>query len=284
MSHKRPAATTGFTLVELSIVMVIIAIIIGSVMVSTNLLRNARLRSIMVDKENYVSAMDEFKQRYKALPGDMANATEIWGEEQANFTDCAVLSTASTTKKTCNGDGDDSIAKVPEAIIMSGGYEIFHEYFRFWQHLANAGLIDGTYAGVNQCTDTTQACYKAGWNAPLSTLRNTTWAVFDLGAIDPLPSYLYSSVRYDHVMYFGQEHEWSHMPFGRVLSPKEQWSIDQKFDDGLPASGTIMSLEPVAVDTWNNRNACATTDVASTAEYNVSNTELECMLLFRLPL
>ncbi|MCH2546206.1 MAG: prepilin-type N-terminal cleavage/methylation domain-containing protein [Alphaproteobacteria bacterium] len=275
----------GFTLIEISIVMVIIAIVVGGVLVGNNLLRNARLGTILSDKEKYVNAVEQFKTKYKSLPGDMANATQIWGAENADFTACALLTTPSTTKATCDGDGDDSIAQVPESIMASGGDEIRHEYFRAWQHLANAGLIEGSFSGVNEC-DTTGggiACYKAGKNAPLSDLRNTTWALFDMASLAAIPSYIFSGSQYRHVMYYGGENAGNDMPFGRMLIPKEAWNLDYKADDGLPGKGHIMTIEPVAVTTWNNKNDCATDTDPDVAIYDVANTENECMLLFRLP-
>lgn len=273
----------GFTLVEIALVTVIIALIVGGVMVGTNLLRSAKLRSIMIDREHYQTAIENFKEKYKALPGDMANATDFWGAEEAIFTDCAVLTTPSTSKKTCNGDGNDSISQVPDSIMNSAGYEIKHEYFRMWQHLANGGFIDGSYTGVNECSSGGKACYKGGINAPDADLRNTTWAIFDMAPITPQPSYIFSGTHYRHVMYYGGENKDDDMPFGRILSPKEAWNIDLKFDDSSPGTGKIMSLEPVAVDTWDNRNDCATSTDPAVARYNVTTTNPECMLLFRLP-
>lgn len=268
--------SAGFSLLEMAIVIVVITLIAGGVVTGTNLLRSAQLRSIMVDKNRYTEAVETFRTRYRAFPGDISNATDYWGAENANPVTCAQLSTPSTSEATCNGDGNESIFE-----NTSAGYKL-HERFRMWQHLVSAELIEGSFTGVNACSSNTAACYAVGVNAPVSEIRSATWALYDLGAEATIPSYYYSGIDYRHVMYFGGQISNTY-PFGRVLTAKETWTIDGKFDDGLPGKGKILSLEPVTVTTWSNLNDCATTTDPETAEYNVQDKSPQCMLLFLMP-
>src|ERR1019366_6843373 len=69
------ALTAGFTLIEMSIVLVIIGLIVGSVLVGRDLIRAAELRSVISEVEKYKTAVMTFKGKYDCLPGDCANAT-----------------------------------------------------------------------------------------------------------------------------------------------------------------------------------------------------------------
>lgn len=270
--HSHSNKTAGFTLVEIAIVVSIIALLTGGIMAGTSLIRVARVQSIISDKNFYQQAIVNFRDKYKALPGDFAGANAIWGAQDADAGTCA--RTTSTTKATCNGDGDDHIFG-----STASGFRLY-ERFRMWQHLANAELIEGSYSGTNNCTNETNSCYKAGTNSPFSKIKGATWAVFDRGQ-GTVDAWLYSQTatpkaEYKHVMYFGGEQASGNFPLGKILKPKEMWGIDQKFDDGKPGTGTILSLMPSV-------NSCASTNVATTALYNLSNDNYECAIVFRLP-
>src|ERR1700744_5463652 len=112
MTH---AGKAGFTLIELSVVLVILGLAIGGVFAGTSLMRSSQVNSIMVDEQKYVAAVNNFKQRYNALPGDMANATTYWnsaaGNSSDNYTTTCYSSTINTNSPvTCNGSGNGQIA------------------------------------------------------------------------------------------------------------------------------------------------------------------------------
>jgi prepilin-type N-terminal cleavage/methylation domain-containing protein len=69
----------GFTLVELSIVIVVIGLIIGVVTAGQSLVRQAQIRSVLNDVNKYKTAWNAFKLQYDALPGDyeMLKATGL---------------------------------------------------------------------------------------------------------------------------------------------------------------------------------------------------------------
>jgi prepilin-type N-terminal cleavage/methylation domain-containing protein len=96
----------GFTLVELAIVLVILGLLVGGVITGQNLIRAAELRSVTVEFAQYQSAVLQFRDRYRALPGDMNNATLFWGAAAT----CPPTSAAPlTTQATCNGNGNGQI-------------------------------------------------------------------------------------------------------------------------------------------------------------------------------
>ena len=70
---------SGFSLVELSIVLVILGLLTGGILAGQNLIRAAELRSVTTQFQNYHAAVMTFRDKYFALPGDMANAEDFWG-------------------------------------------------------------------------------------------------------------------------------------------------------------------------------------------------------------
>ena len=91
----------GFTLVELSIVLVILGLLVGGVLSGQSLIRAAELRSITAQQQRFVTSINAFRDKYFALPGDMTNAQSFWGV--ANATPSTCYSTAGTGTQTCNG-------------------------------------------------------------------------------------------------------------------------------------------------------------------------------------
>ena len=67
----RGAMRRGFTLVEMSIVLVIIGLIIGGVLVGRDLIQASTIRSQISQIEKYQTAVKTFRNKYDGLPGDL---------------------------------------------------------------------------------------------------------------------------------------------------------------------------------------------------------------------
>ncbi|MFZ4541987.1 MAG: type II secretion system protein [Rickettsiales bacterium] len=213
---------SAFSLVELSIVLVILGLLVGGILSGQALIRAAELRSIATDYSRYISASHTFRDKYFSPPGDMANATAFWGTK-AN---CGAASPGATG--TCNGNSDGFV-NMAAAAGQTG------ESFMAWQHLTNAGLIEGQYTGVAGPGATTDADY--GTNAPRSKLSNGGW---QLGA---RTSYITGSgVNFD-----GFWRTWllisadNNLGGDPLFSPEEAWNIDTKIDDGKPGRGKAIT-------------------------------------------
>ena len=55
---------TGFTLVELAVVLAIIGLIIGGIFIGTGMVRQSELQTIISDANKFSSAAKQFKQQY----------------------------------------------------------------------------------------------------------------------------------------------------------------------------------------------------------------------------
>lgn len=64
----------GFTLVELSIVIIVIGLLSGAILKGQGIIRNAKLKRIASDYSNVATAMYTYEDRYEQLPGDDATS------------------------------------------------------------------------------------------------------------------------------------------------------------------------------------------------------------------
>jgi prepilin-type N-terminal cleavage/methylation domain-containing protein len=68
----------GFTLVELSIVIVIIGLIVAGVVGGQRLIKNAKVLSQVSDLKKYDVAFNAFVLQYDNVPGDLRAASSYW--------------------------------------------------------------------------------------------------------------------------------------------------------------------------------------------------------------
>jgi prepilin-type N-terminal cleavage/methylation domain-containing protein len=247
-------ARSGFSLVELSIVLVVLGLLVGGVLTGQSLIRAAELRSVTTEFQKYQAAVNTFRDKYFALPGDMNNATAFWG---------AATCPAGTGTGTCNGNGNGVLDIAPAAGQAS-------EEFMAWQHLANAGLIEGAYSGISGTGG--MAHSMIGVNIPRGKASNTGWSfIYPGNMTDPLnPDWFI--LNYGQILQLGAQNG-----IGRTgaaaFTATEAWNIDLKMDDGSPASGNVHNSKQTAT------NFC-TTGTTNSAEYAVSLSDIVCRLGF----
>lgn len=94
----------GFSLVELSIVLVILGLLVGGVLAGQSLIKAASARKTLAWNTGMQTNFNTFRDKYFALPGDMTNATDFWGRSTAAGVCTGQPGTPSATG-TCNGDG-----------------------------------------------------------------------------------------------------------------------------------------------------------------------------------
>ena len=62
---------SGFTLVELAIVMIIIGLLIGGILKGQELIANAQTTATVAQLKGIDGALSTFRDKYSTLPGDM---------------------------------------------------------------------------------------------------------------------------------------------------------------------------------------------------------------------
>ncbi len=67
---KRRSEELGFTIIELSIVFVLIALLISGVLAARSMIEATRVRIVIADLSHYDVAIDNFQTRYNQMPGD----------------------------------------------------------------------------------------------------------------------------------------------------------------------------------------------------------------------
>ena len=110
---------SGFTLIEIAIVMVIIGLLLGGVLKGQSMINSAKVRSLNNNVDGISAAWFSFQDRYRTFPGDMLPATataQIGGT--GGF----------------GGDNNGIIAGLEASAV--------------WVHLASAGFISGSYSGA----------------------------------------------------------------------------------------------------------------------------------------
>lgn len=258
--HRNPTSNRGFSLVELSIVLVILGLLTGGILAGQNLIRAAEVRAVSNEAQRYQAAVHTFRDKYFSLPGDMTNATKFWG----TMTNCGAGSPSGTGTETCDGNGDGQIDN-------NTGTAQTGERSMFWKHLANAGLIEGSYTGIAGTGRHDHTI--AGENAPVSKIGST--AVWDTN---------YSSTAGASIFQFtlkssanvlrvgGQSNNWN---AGAILTIEETWNLDTKMDDGKATDGKVWAVR------WND--CTPATSGTDYQDYDFGVTGKQCGIMFLNP-
>ena len=139
---------TGFTLVEIAIVLVIVGLLIGGVLKGQEMITNAKLKRMESDNAGIAAAMFSYQDRYLQLPGDDSSATGRFDV----YTDATTAGGAGftvatgTTPGEADGDGDGLIGDGDDWDDLDTNNVMVAasaEASKFWGHLRASGLVPG---------------------------------------------------------------------------------------------------------------------------------------------
>ena len=235
--------TFGFTLIELSIVILVIGLIVGAVISANNIIEEFRLKSFSNKAFMLRTHAINFKDQYQELPGEFTKAFEFWG------TNCNV------DADRCNGNGDGYVLTG-----YGGSTDNWTESVMFHRHLYLAGYTQFNPDILGEDT----RCY-----------TDITVPAVNLSVARGLPTHL-TPFRVRYLLPYDEGHmNTLHLTANangdgrcdvqfRPLKPRELANIDNKYDDGAPAGGIIRS-------TFQGGNSCF-----SSTGYNIHRDQYRC--------
>src|SRR5258706_14251471 len=82
-ANNKGLSESGFTLVEIAIVLVIIGLLLGGVLKGQEMITQAKIKNVINDFNGVTAAVNSYQDRYRALPGDDLSAAGRWAGAQA---------------------------------------------------------------------------------------------------------------------------------------------------------------------------------------------------------
>lgn len=217
---------SGFSLVELAIVLLIIGLIVGGVLKGQDLIQSARVNDVQTTLNQLRAATNTFQDKFVAMPGDMSNGAMV-----------------------ADGMGDGN----GNGRIDTGNRygDVGDDTTLYWAHLAGAGLISGVDG--NDIND--------NGLSESNALEAAVGGVFTMKYESPQPYGAAFSLNVDHWFLLGSGD--GNANTDAVLTPVDLRSIDLKGDDGDPSSGDVVAGDSACVTNTNGDGEYATTDAIS---------------------
>ncbi len=250
---------SAFSLIELSIVLVILGLLTGGILAGQSLIRAAELRKYQTNFTKYETAVLSFRDKYMALPGDMPNAESFWNRLTAL---CPANANPTAANGVCNGNGDGQVT-----------FSVVREIGNVFPMLARAGLIEGSYVYID-----------VPGNGDAQMLGVT---------YPPGPENTAYQIRY--LDYYGRSLNYLHVGavstgttgYGKgTLKVDEAWNIDTKMDDGIASTGKLLGAREWTAAPTTSAQRC-TSQSASVASpistYNLSTAIELCTMSYVLP-
>lgn len=261
----------GFTLVELSIVIVIIGFLVAGIAVGSNMIKQAEIRSVIGDLNGYQAAYNNFVSKYSKVPGDMDTAFSFWPTSCSDGNDPDV----------CNGNGNGRIE-----VLGSGDDEVRAAL----KHLSLANMIS---AGI-PLIPSGNTSLVPGTNAPSSKISGAGYMMVSgetsidtfFGSL-PLAGSGFFGLN-TNVLYIGKPVV-SDPPIPQnlligVLKSEDAFGIDQKIDDAVISGATFIgantgdvrvvdALDAIAGDCVNDN-----TTGGVFSDYTINTSSNSCIL------
>jgi prepilin-type N-terminal cleavage/methylation domain-containing protein len=163
---------SGFTLIEIAIVLVIIGLLLGGILKGQELINSARVKNLATDFRNIPVFIYAYQDKFRALPGD----------------DSAVVAHTGGTLATTDSTPGDGIIDGAWNSDTPG-----NESFLFWQHIRKAGLAPGS---TNIASDDYEQLNAVGGRVgiqsgkPFTSMNSGTWFVCSSGITGKLAKQL----------------------------------------------------------------------------------------------
>jgi prepilin-type N-terminal cleavage/methylation domain-containing protein len=223
----------GFTLIELSVVLVVIGLIVGGILVGQNLINAAALRAQITQIEKFQTATNTFREKYGYLPGDMP------AQPAAQF------GLGARGAYPGEGDGNGIIEgnQYNTATPANGMVLCTGETIMFWVDLSAAHLIEGSYQGSESAACNTSMSLTSspalGAYFPQAAIGNSNYVYVYSGG--SLISSVWNSWGINYFAISAITGMRSNYMLNSVpaLTVAQASAIDTKTDDGFPVTGNV---------------------------------------------
>ena len=229
LNSKKHFDRSAFSLIELSIVLIIIGLLIAGVTGGASLIKSAELRSVMNEARGYNVAVNSFYTQFDDLPGDYdVDVTTLTGDPV--------------------GDSDDVIEYINNASTTS-----YVEGVLAWAQLQDTNVIDTTLAFTNTDFDLAAAAATgalvADVDVPSSRVKGSAW-VFDNGSInsETKSMLILTNTPVETVTNTAATTSYHFIAAGAtvanysIMTPSDLLSIDTKMDDGVGDTGSVVDF------------------------------------------
>ncbi len=248
-------AQRGFTLIEMSIVLVIIGLIIGGILKGQELIESSRQKNLISQIDRVKAGITTFIDRFKEYPGDFARASTLLNAQLGNG----------------NSDGHVG-ATVANVAGMVTGQNGAGENVWFFDHMIAADLLGGTVIP----SGTAPTCF-SGACVNASPLPSSSYTLTGLSILYGTHEGTTTNVGSSHQGHwfifsrFAGAATWPTAAGGSAISPERAFQLDSKYDDGIAWEGAIRTI------TTANGNCGAT----GATYVPLNQTSADCNMVFQ---
>ncbi len=246
---------SGFTLVELAIVMIIIGLLIGGIMKGATLIEQAKVKSIISTIKETDAGVLVYEDMFAQLPGDDLNA-----QNRLRGCDAAASCLNGDGNKFIASDGTDHVAWTTNFISADRSTN-GEETMQFWKHLAMADLLNIVSTTANTATPAW------GETHPTSPFGGGFEIMYDGWMASGSGSGVST-----HIIRLSDTLTGRAQP---TLTPGIAFRIDSKIDDGDANTGIVIANYGRSSDTCKRGNR-------QSAVYDQSVNANACILYFKV--
>jgi prepilin-type N-terminal cleavage/methylation domain-containing protein len=262
----------GFTLIELSIVLVVISIVIAGVVAGQSLIQSSKRQKQIKMFQDVNLGAQAFKLEFGSVPGDFDEAYDYWGDDCDSY------------EVRCNGNGDKVISKANLHFYSQVSQK---EKCMFFKHMGLAGIWKDTYTcNAAQRPYDQNNSMKNVFNSD-NYFAVTSLCKEGIEIIDCNSPNDYMINRYFMISaapgFGGAKSQYLNCEFTPGLKSINMKYYDEKLDDGKPKTGKMVAIPIDRTCSYAVLESGDCLKNNTENEYNVSTDDFNCQMRWRMP-